>query len=190
MSLIAEPLAYAWVSPENYLASEASSVVRHEYIGGRLHAVPQASLRHDSITDNLRAALSSQLHGLAFALVDSSSRVRIDMPSDVSFCCPDIVVTHTRTEPPLTPCSNPAVIIEVLSAETARINRHEKLFAYQSIESLDAYVLVEQAKPEVTVYRKMDGWSAQVLRDKDELRLDSIGCHVSLDRNYRDVEFD
>ena len=190
MSVIAEPLAHAWVSPENYLAAEASSVVRHEYIGGRLYAVPQASLRHDSITDNLRTELSSQLHGSAFALVESHSRVRLDMPSEASFYCPDIVVAHSRTEPSLASCCDPTVLIEVLSAETARIYRHEKFFAYQRIEALKAYVLVEQTKRQVTVYRKDVGWSAEVFEGAGDIALDSIGCHLTLDRIYRDVEFD
>ena len=39
---------------------------------------------------------------------------------------------------------SPCLIVEVLSESTARIDRREKLLAYQSLPSLQAYLLVEQ----------------------------------------------
>lgn len=52
-----------WLSFEDYLAFEEASPVRHEYVGGMLHAMAGASESHEIIAGNLFAAIHAHLRG-------------------------------------------------------------------------------------------------------------------------------
>lgn len=71
------------------------------------------------------------------------------------------------------------MIFEVLSAST---ERYEKRLNSQRLSSLDAYVLIEQARMAVTVYRRTGGdWTAEFLSPPSAwLDLSAIGCVLSL----------
>lgn len=74
----------------------------------------------------------------------------------------------------------------MLSPDTERIDRGEKLANYQALGSLDVYVLVDQFRIAVTVYRRtVDGWAMELLTDKsDALALPTIHCELSLRSIY------
>lgn len=48
---------YTPISEADYLALEARSPVRHEYVAGEIFAMTGASVRHEVIAGNLHAAL-------------------------------------------------------------------------------------------------------------------------------------
>ena len=79
-----------------------------------------------------------------------------------------------------------AVIFEVLSPDTERIDRGEKLRNYQGLASLDVYVLVDQFHVAVTLYRRTaDGWVSEFLTEKtDVLALPTIECELPLAAIY------
>ena len=82
-------------------------------------------------------------------------------------------------------------MIEVLSDETRRTDEREKSLAFFHTPSVEAYILIEQAKLQVTVFRR-DGdtwWVAEVLTQASDLvRRDSLGFEISLERIYRRTE--
>ena len=54
---------YTTYSESDYLAYEAQSPVRHEYIAGEIFAMTGASIRHNVIAGNLFAELRTHLKG-------------------------------------------------------------------------------------------------------------------------------
>ena len=74
----------------------------------------------------------------------------------------------------------------MLSPDTERIDRVEKLRNYQGIASLDLYALVDQHHVAVTVYRRNDtGWEWQFLIDKAQsVALASTGFDLPLAAIY------
>lgn len=54
--------------------------------------------------------------------------------------------------------TRPLVIIEVLLPATRRIDKTLKRLAYQLLETLQEYVLVEQDTAEVEVFSRQHGW--------------------------------
>ena len=76
---------------------------------------------------------------------------------------------------------------EVLSDSTERIDRREKLLAYQTLPSLQEYVLVAQNARRVEVYRRANDWKAEYF-DSGKIRLDCLESSVSVDAIYADVE--
>jgi len=76
----------------------------------------------------------------------------------------------------------PVVIIEVLSDSTRNYDQGEKFSFYRNLESLQEYVLVDQDKSVVMVYRRgtAKDWSLQILEDStDVVQLNSVGVEVS-----------
>jgi len=80
----------------------------------------------------------------------------------------------------------PRVLFEVLSPDTERIDRGEKLRNYQAIESLELYALVDQFHVAITVYRRTAaGWTMEFLTEKsDTLVMPSIECTLTLAAVY------
>ena len=88
-------------------------------------------------------------------------------------------------------CRNPQFIIEILSDSTEAYDRGRKFLNYQTVPSLQEYVLVSQTEKVVEVFRK-DGnrWVYQALKGDDAvLKLESVGCEVPLLEIYGGVEF-
>jgi Uma2 family endonuclease len=160
-----------FVSVEDYLAAEAASDVRHEYLGGLVYAMAGETTDHNQIVGNLYFAIRQHLKR-----------------KDEYFYYPGVVVTCDRRDNDKRFVRHPRLIIEVLSESTQRVDKREKFFAYTSIASLEEYVLVEQAAREVTVFRRADGWKAtHVSGAKAKLPLKSLRLSLPLSTVYESV---
>ncbi len=73
------------------------------------------------------------------------------LPSQVSFYYPDVSVICRPNPPTDSFQDEPAVLFEVLSEQTRRIDESEKRDAYLSLASLHAYVLAVLALPELQI---------------------------------------
>ena len=70
-----------------------------------------------------------------------------------------------------------------------RIDRREKRWSYQQIETLEEYVLVAQDRIEVTVFRRANGWRPEVLNKPDQsLALASLEFSLPLSGVYEGVK--
>jgi Uma2 family endonuclease len=175
----------ALASVEEYLALEQSSEVRHEYIGGVLHAMAGATVRHNKICVNLVVALGNHLRGGRCGLFVSDVKVRLQIAGDDIFYYPDVMVNCDSRDTNELFHRYPQVILEVLSEGTERIDRREKFLSYTQIESLAEYVLVAQDKLEVTLFRRANQWQPEVLRSRgDQLSLGSLGFEQPLESIY------
>jgi Uma2 family endonuclease len=103
---------------------------------------------------------------------------------------PDVMVVCDRTDSDPYIKQKPCLLIEVLSPSTALLDRREKLFNYQKLESLQEYVLVSQSEVKVELYRRDNdgGWLVQSLGTADNLYLQSIDLAIALSEIYEDVE--
>jgi Uma2 family endonuclease len=78
------------------------------------------------------------------------------LPAQVRFYYPDVSVI-CRSNPPTDSFQDePALLVEVLSRGTRRIDEGEKKDAYLTIPSLSVYILIEQDMPAAVVYRRTD----------------------------------
>jgi Uma2 family endonuclease len=177
-----------FVSVEDYLAAEATSDVRHEYLGGLVYAMAGETTDHNTITLNLAFAIRQHLKGRPCRLYTSDIRVNFDLRNEEYFYYPDVVVTCDRRDTDKRFVRHPKLIIEVLSESTERVDKREKFFAYTSMASLEEYVLVEQAAREISVFRRANGWKAtKVSGVKAKLLLKSLKLSLPLSTVYEGV---
>jgi Uma2 family endonuclease len=176
------------VSVEEYLAGERVSETRHEYLGGSIHAMAGASEEHNTIAGNLFVALRLHFQGKHCRVFMTDMKVRLLVAGDDILYYPDVLVACDPRDTDRYFKRFPKVLIEVLSPETERVDRREKFLSYTRIESLEEYVLVAQDKMEVTVFRRVQEWRPEILRQKDQLlRLESLGFSTPLTTVYEGI---
>jgi hypothetical protein len=69
-----------FITIADYLAGEEVSVIKHEYLGGTVHAMAGATNRHHLISGNSFALLYGQLRGKPCQPFNSDTKVRIEFP--------------------------------------------------------------------------------------------------------------
>ena len=185
--------ALAVFTPDEYLALERQSEIRHEFLDGTVYAMAGESLAHSSICFNLAGAFHPQLRETNCRGFSPNMKVRAGEAGLYAY--PDLAIVcgeaffHDRHGDVLL---NPTVIFEVLSRSTQTYDRGEKFERYKSIETLRDYVLVSQDRPRLEHFsRRPDGtWSHAELDGPDAaLTLDSINCRVALAEVYDRIEF-
>lgn len=179
------------LSVDDYLAGESVSPVKREYLGGMVYAMAGGSNAHNLIASNTLVAIGSRLRGHNCRPFNSDTKVRVQMPTHVRFYYPDVSVICRPNPPTDTYQDEPAVLIEVLSRATRRIDEGEKKDAYLTIPSLNVYVLLEQENAAAVVFRRTNhGFVRDVYQGLDALvPLPEIELDLPLLDIYDGVEF-
>jgi Uma2 family endonuclease len=156
------PESSVLVSIDEYLAGELRSETKHEYLGGIVYAMAGASEEHNVIAANLIGMLHAQLRGKPCQPFGSEMKVRIETLGDTYFYYPDAMIACDPSDSGHGWRARPAVLFEILSEETRRLEEREKRFAYLQIPSLEAYIRIEQSSPELIVERRTPaGWKSE-----------------------------
>ena len=179
------------ISVEDYLAGELESPVKHEYLGGVVYAMAGARNAHNIIAGNTFAALHTRLRGRPCRPFNSDTKIRVRLPTHWRFYYPDASVVCRPNPQDDSFQDEPAVIFEVLSKATRRIDGGEKKDAYLTIPSLYAYVLLEQDAAAAVVYRRTEqGFVREVYEGREAcLPLGEIQIDLPLADVYDGVEF-
>jgi len=174
------------ILPEEYLVGEEASAQKHEYLNGVVYAMAGGTERHSEISINILAALHGRLRGKPCRPHNSDMLVRVQSGDDLRFYYPDASIICRPAGPEARVQENPSVVFEVLSETTARTDTGEKRMAYLTISTLEALVLVDARKREVTVWRRgADGWAPEAIADPDAtLAFASAECALTVAEIY------
>ena len=179
------------ISVEEYLAGELVSPIKHDYLGGLVYARADTRNAHNLIAANTLAAVGTRLRGRRCRVFNSDTKIRVRLPTHVRFYYPDVPVICRPNPQDDSFQDEPAVLFEVLSRRTRRIDEGEKKDAYLTFSSLGAYILVEQETPAVVVFRRTDhGFVREVHEGIDAVvPLPEIETDLPLAEIYDGVEF-
>jgi len=187
-----EAIDQPYVTPEDYLALEARSPVRHEYVDGQVFAMTGATLRHNVIAGNVFAALRAHLRHGPCRVFMSDAKLRVAQHN--AYYYPDVMVSCDPRLRQLgandAAVDAPVLIVEVLSEATEAIDRREKMLAYRTLASLQEYMLVSQGTPGVELFRRRGdvGWQAVRFEPGEKVDLASIGLTLEFSTIYEGVE--
>lgn len=148
-----------------YLTWEEDAPYKSEYVRGEIRAMSGGTDDHNTVSVSVGAELRAALRGRGCRVMSSDMKVRT---GDGVLRYPDVTVVcgprryHGRGQSIVT---NPILVVEVLSDSTAATDRGEKLLEYQTIESLQAYLLVDQSSPRVSCYTRQENghWDYQTV---------------------------
>ena len=155
----------------DYLAFDEASTLRHEYVGGRIHAMTGGTLRHNRIAGNTYVTLLTRLAGSPCQAFINDVKLQVRAANSVYY--PDVLVVcgHAVADDQKM-VSDATLVVEVLSDSTAEIDRREKLAAYQKLPGLRSYWVVSQTERQVELHSRGDDgrWCLALLtQDDDEL---------------------
>ncbi len=169
-----------------FLAWEERQELRYEFDGIQPVAMTGGTLAHDLITYNVRKALDSRLVGKPCR--PWGPNVKILTPGRVRY--PDALVTCTPTALNATMIDEPVVVFEVVSEDTARTDRIEKLREYQATPTIQRYIILEQKSIGAAVFaRRGEDWIATALTEQNTLAKPEIGIEVPIAEFYAGLEF-
>ena len=181
------------ISVEDYLAGELVSELKHEFLGGAVHAMADATMGHNLAASNALGSLHSCLKGKPCRPFNSDTKVRIKLPNQIRFYYPDLQVICSPVDQNSTFTDSPNVVVEVLSDSTRRIDEGEKRDAYLTLASLEVLILIDPTKVLVKIDRRdaTGAFQKENYRDRTEtIELPKIGAQLPLRDIYSGLEFD
>jgi Uma2 family endonuclease len=184
-------LKWNLISVEDYLEGELVSPIKHEYIGGVVYAMAGARNVHNLIASNTLGSLHARLRGKRCRPYNSDPKIRVRLPFQMRFYYPDVPVICRPNSQQESFQDEPAVIFEVVSKKTRRIDEGEKKDAYLTIPSLCVYALVEQDAAAMVVFRRTETGFVREVYDglNAVLPLSEIEIELPLSEVYDGVEF-
>jgi len=174
----------------DYLGNEAASSDKHEYVAGEVFGMAGASKRHGTLAGNAFIALRQGLRGQPCAVFMADMKVRVK--ADFAYYYPDVVATcdpaDLSPDAPKDFLQAPKLVIEVLSDSTEPVDRREKLLSYRRLPSLIEYVLVDQNKAWVEVFRRTPaGWTQDIYEAGEIVQLASVDVQIPMAELYADT---
>ena len=178
------------ISVEDYLEGEKISPIKHEYIDGEVYQMAGASNRHSRISMNLSTSLDNHFRDSPCQTFAGDTKVRVAINV---FYYPDILVSCEQEDENSHFCNTPVLIIEVTSPSTERIDRQEKLLAYQRITSVQEYVIIDQHRINIELHRHQPNgtWITYFFDETDtEIEFQSVDLTLQISEIYRRVRFE
>ncbi|MGK0618274.1 Uma2 family endonuclease [Meiothermus cerbereus] len=176
-----QPPVKSGVSVEEYLAMEARASERHEYAHGQVFAMAGGSERHNRLAFELAMAIAQNSRDSGCRVLISD--VKVQTPTS-AFYYPDIMVVCDASDDHPYIKRSPCLIVEVLSESTLDIDRGEKWLNYQTIASLQMYVLLEQDTIRAEVFRRVEGGWFYERIESGTLKLPCVDLEIALEDIY------
>lgn len=181
-------------TPEEYPALEEKAEFRSEYERGEIVAMAGASLDHQQIIANLTEFLGSKIRGKRRRALPSEMKIYVEANQkfyypDATIICEKPKFYKSRNDTIV----NPKLFVEVLSKKTEAKDRGEKFFAYQTLASVEEYVLVSQDRHLVEQFIKQtDGsWKyPATIGNAGKIYFETLQTELSLRDIYDLVEFE
>jgi len=173
----------------DFLAWEEQQTERYERVCGVVWMMTGGTIDHNRITLNVSDALRQRLRGGKCEAFVNDIKV-VSPEEDVMY--PDVLVACGDVGGQATLLEAPVVVVEVLSPSTASRDHGRKRWAYQTIASLEHYLLIDQNQPVVEVAsRTADGsWRSVIHRGLEgRAQLTALGLEIGLDEIFARVTF-
>ncbi len=181
-------------SIEEYIELLKNSDERFEYVDGDVVAMAGGKIAHGDIAANIVRHLGNRVAERPCRVSGGDTALKVPAITpfrfpDVSVVCGERLIEEFQGIEMLV---NPQLIIEVLSPSTEIYDREGKFLAYQSIDSFQEYLLVEQDRPHVTHYvrQQANKWlRADIIGMDSSVNLESIGVTLPLAEIYWQINF-
>ena len=183
---------------DEFWEHERASELRYEFINGTMIERNGESINHSGMTVNILAFLMghTRSHNMPHKPFMTGLRVRVHAQC---YVYPDVFVTdgnlqtekYGRDESAI----NPLLIVEILSPLSEPFDKIHKFEAYQTIPSLQDYLIASQDRIWVTHHHRIGAaWthyeSKTYIQPDDTIALLSLGCQLPLREVYEKTDFD
>jgi Uma2 family endonuclease len=181
---------------DQYLRIEQEGETRMEYHHGDLYAMAGGTLNHTTLCGNAHYLLTRELKkGSSCRAFNSEMKIEIEKADryvypDASVVCGSVEESDTVAGA----IRNPVVLVEVISKDSASYDLGAKMRYYLSLPSVREYLLIEQDRPAVSLYRRQGPGTLGSFHYADGLddsiHLASLKVDISLRELYEDVKLE
>jgi Uma2 family endonuclease len=179
-----QPSRQNWISPEEYLAGELISDMKHEYIDGEVYAMTGTSINHGRIISVMMRLLGNHLANTPCDVFAADIKVK----AQNNFFYPDLIVDCQKLNGEVYVTEAPLIIVEVLSKSTRKLDQTLKRLAYQSLSSLQEYVLIEQDFVDIEICRRNNHWQSEHFYLGDQVYFSAIDLSLPVEQIYARVD--
>ncbi len=175
------------MSYAEYVAAQATSDVRHEFLDGEVWAMAGGTPEHAALAAVVIGELRTALRGKPCRVYSADLRIRVLKTGLSTYADATVVCGQLETAPDDEQAAvNPVVLVEVLSETTEGYDRGAKAAHYRRVTSLREYVLVSQAEPRIEVQRRTEAghWELLEARPGESIELASLGIHLDVAAVY------
>ena len=171
---------------DEYFQLDSDPSAKYEYIEGYAVDMSGGSVGHARIAKNI--VRQFDLHLQKGQCMAHTSDVKVSIPAINSYFLPDATVSceESDNKEDVQAIVSPHLIVEVLSPSTEATDRGYKFQCYQTLESLEEYILISSLYQFVEIYsRQSDGtWSYQAYRPEQVIELKSLGIQITFAEIY------
>jgi len=156
----------------------------------KTYDMPKTSINHREIISELTLMLADQLNRSEFALYVNDMVVARKLFG--FFYIPDITVTlKNKIYNEYGHLENPVSIIDIVSPSTEEKDKNQKKNDYQSIASLQEYILISQNSYKITQFVRegKTDWIMKVYDEENQTCLMTVGVKIDLKKLYKDIDF-
>jgi Uma2 family endonuclease len=173
----------------DYVALEAVSPTKHEYLDGEIYAMAGGSEEHSALAAEVLRVLGNAVVDQPCRVHTSDLRIYVEgvglatFPDGTVICGP--LEQHAAS--PVATALNPLVLVEVTSDSSEDYDTVDKLGFYRTIPTLRAYVIVSHRERRITLHeRGADGaWVTRSATSGGVLRVACLDAELAVDRIYR-----
>lgn len=178
------------MSVEEYLDFVEQSEDWYEFIDGRLRRMTSTKFNHNVIGHNLGLLLGIRLLDSDCQVISAGQGIRV---GEDSYLIPDLSVVcgEPEFEADTRILLNPTLVVEVTSPTSIDHDRVVKRDFYEAVESIQAYLIVDQHRILVELYTRSEtGWHLRTFGEPEaEVPLEALACSLPLKDIYRRIEF-
>lgn len=179
------------MSVEEFLDFAEQSEERYEFIDGELVPMTGGKLNHFRIIKRLVALLENRLmstdcEALPNGMIVKAGGENLVAPDVIVVCGEPVTESDTRV------LLNPILVAEVTSPSSIDYDRVVKRDFYESVDSIQAYLVIDQHRVLVELYTRSEtGWHLQSFNDLgDAVLLAALDCQLPLRDIYRSIAFE
>lgn len=175
---------------EEYIQFDEESGIRHEFHEGFLYPIDGTSTDHNEIIQNIVAQLRPVFRKRDCKIFHENLKLQIKNNS--KYVYPDIILTCDEQDKKTTfIVGHPSLIVEVLSKSTAAYDKGAKFNFYQSLPSIQYYLLIESRWQSIELYSRTENkdiWTYQRFsKSTDIIELPKLDFKLTFEDIYQDL---
>lgn len=173
----------------DYVGVEQISDTRHEFYDGEIYAMAGGTEEHAALSAELVWQLATAVRERSCRVYTSDLRVYVETMGFATFPDASVICGPPILHPPGPESTvlNPLVLVEVTSNSSEDYDRGFKLEAYQTIPSLEDYIVVSHSERRVTVHHRDPGgeWTTTAATSGGTVEVRSLATELVVDEIYR-----
>ncbi|HXA15625.1 MAG TPA: Uma2 family endonuclease [Thermoanaerobaculia bacterium] len=173
----------------DYVALEAVSTGKHEFLDGEIYAMAGGSEEHSALAAEMVRVLGNAVGDRPCRVHTSDLRVYVEAVGLATFPDGSVICGPMQQHDPSPTATalNPMILVEVTSDSSEDYDTGPKLGYYETIPTLREYVVVSHRERRIAVHSRGadDAWTTRVAIRGGRVEVSSLSAELIVDEIYR-----